>query len=107
MQEDKLREIIIECILPYMGNENNAHMLRFRHHHENTERIDNLIQQIKQYARDEWVPKEEIDRILKLTNVIRNHSESELDYGTLRTLKMIDDLAKAINSKMMERVNAH
>jgi len=39
---------------------------------------------------------ERIAQILTLTNVIRNHAECDLDYGTLRTLKMIDDEAKAI-----------
>lgn len=30
-------------------------------------------------------------KIKKLTQVIRNNSENELCYGTLRTLKMIED----------------
>ena len=32
-----------------------------------------------------------MNQIQKLTQAIRNCAECELDYGTLRTLKMIDD----------------
>ena len=34
------------------------------------------------------------DEISNLTQVIRNHSECELDYGTLKTLTMIDAESK-------------
>ena len=39
---------------------------------------------------------EKANKILSLTKTIRNYSECELDYGTLKTLKMIDDEAQAI-----------
>lgn len=35
--------------------------------------------------------KNEMSKIKKLTQTIRNCAECELDYGTIRTLKMIDD----------------
>ena len=44
-----------------------------------------------------------MNQIQKLTQAIRNCAECELDYGTLRTLKMIDDesirMEKAVVAK--------
>jgi hypothetical protein len=44
-----------------------------------------------------------MNQIQKLTQVIRDNSECELDYGTLRTLKMIDNESiKTEDSAMCE-----
>ena len=40
------------------------------------------------------------NKIKKLTQVIRNYSECELDYGTLKTLKMIDDESDILIEKL-------
>lgn len=45
------------------------------------------------------------DKIICLTQVIKNNAECELDYGTLKTLKMIDDNARSIlDFKRQEKV---
>lgn len=41
-------------------------------------------------------------RIKELTNTIRKYSECELDYGTLKTLKMIDDEAERMEKQIKE-----
>ena len=38
--------------------------------------------------------------IKKLTNAIRNYAEADLDYGTLKTLKMIDDDANKLKAQL-------
>ena len=47
--------------------------------------------------------EKDILHITNLTGVIRNHSECELDYGTLQTLKMIDDEVKAISKRIRSK----
>jgi hypothetical protein len=41
-----------------------------------------------------------MNKIKELTQAIRNYSECELDYGTLKTLKMIDDEAGRLETKL-------
>ena len=41
-----------------------------------------------------------MSKIKKLTNAIRNFAECDLDYGTLKTLKMIDDEAERLEAKL-------
>jgi hypothetical protein len=41
-----------------------------------------------------------MNKIKKLTEVIRDCSECELDYGTLRTLKMIDDESEKMDEML-------
>jgi hypothetical protein len=41
-----------------------------------------------------------MSKIKKLTQTIRNYSECKLDYGTLKTLKMIDDEAARLETKL-------
>lgn len=50
-----------------------------------------------------------MNQIKKLTEVIRNHAECDLDIGTLRTLKMIDDEADKLNpfEKMWKDFKKH
>lgn len=43
-----------------------------------------------------------MNKIKKLTQVIRDNSENELCYGTLRTLKMIDDESDILENRIME-----
>ena len=43
------------------------------------------------------------NKILSLTKAIRYYEENELCLGTLKTLKMIDDEAKAIITEMKEK----
>ena len=41
-----------------------------------------------------------MDKINQLTDVIRNNAECELDYGTLRTLNMIDIEADKLTAEL-------
>lgn len=54
---------------------------------------------LKEFVHKDNLPN--VEKIIQLTDVIRNCSGDGLDYGTLRTLKMIDDEAKAIQ-KLIE-----
>ena len=40
-----------------------------------------------------------MNRIKQLTQTIRNFAEYELDYGTIKTLKMIDDEAERLEKE--------
>lgn len=41
-----------------------------------------------------------MSKIKQLTQAIRNYAECELDYGTIRTLKMIDDEADRLEQQL-------
>jgi len=41
-----------------------------------------------------------MSKIKQLTQAIRNYAECELDYGTVRTLKMIDDEADRLETQL-------
>lgn len=41
-----------------------------------------------------------MSKIKQLTQVIRNYAECELDYGTIKTLKMIDDEADRLEQQL-------
>ena len=41
-----------------------------------------------------------MSKIKQLTQAIRNHAECELDYGTVRTLKMIDEEADRLEKQL-------
>ena len=78
-------------------------MNRFERH--KAEGHNNLLKKVlnTELAINE-IAEVDVSRILKLTNVVRNCSECELDYGTLKTLKMIDDTAKSSVLKWKSKV---
>ena len=43
-----------------------------------------------------------MNKIKELTQAIRNFAECELDYGTFKTLKMIDDEAEWLEAKLQK-----
>ena len=48
-----------------------------------------------------------MNKIQKLTQAIRNYAECDLDYGTLRTLKMIDDESIKMEIKLKEQLKTN
>jgi len=92
MKEDKLRLMIenfrkVEWTVSLDKNDTDE---KIEH------RLNRLLQQIKQYARDEWVPKER-----KLTEQIRGNWEKSLSTGVDRATDL--GYNQAI-SKMREEI---
>ena len=61
----------------------------------------------KQDEIDKWLDEDnqDMNKIQKLTQAIRDYSECELDYGTLKTLKMIDDESLSDHVILKDAIN--